>query len=136
MVAKINVVVPQKYRSFNEVDKLQEEIKRIQSACEHDFLLLEQKHLLESCVSGTFIAHDQYKHSLKEETFGVKCLKCSLEKTLKVTDTCPQCLGKMAPGELEDSRKKYLGHDYLYYCIRHYHCTKCELHAVADEWDQ
>lgn len=134
------VVVPQKARRPNKVDKLLGDIKKIQEECKHDFRLLKPVKLKESNVKGFFILTDASlpSYSRLDSLFlKVKCLRCSKEKEYSSLKKCPHCLSLLQPGG-KNPREKYFGVPHLYYAARLYYCINkdCGFCGVADEWDQ
>lgn len=122
-------------RPKNAVDQLQERIKEFQRACRHNFRVVLTHYFPQpeaSLVNGVFIGEDQYGNPISMELL---CLRCSLNKTSMIEDTCPRCLGKMKKGILEPRARYHGAGGRPRYASRLYSCQRCKLTVAVDEQD-
>lgn len=129
------VVVPLRKRIPNRVDVLFAEVHKVQSKCKHDFKLIKPLKLEVSKIANVYIGETQQEDSWEAARFTVRCLKCSVEETRRITKTCPRCLGNMKKGQIQN-RVKYHGERLGYNASRPYSCKSCGFNAVLDEYDQ
>lgn len=126
----------------NRVDKLLQEVKKIQKRCGHSHYVVSKKpRLKESLVKGVFIAYDaEARVNLYDGYSGfemeIRCADCSATKTKRIAETCPKCLGKMQSDPGLERREMYFGRDYLYYAAKTKRCRNCDFSVVLDEWNQ
>jgi len=120
----------------NEVDGLLEQVRQIQSVCDHDFRMIERLDLVESKVAGVFIGGV----GLRSEFMSIRCLKCSDRAFVPVYLFCPECQGKMIDrGQV--NRRKYLGFGSqivglgFLYKARLTQCENCGFRVVTDRLD-
>lgn len=128
--------VPINERPSNEVDKLLQQVEKIQRNCQHDLRLTERPNLPESEIKDVFVALNEDGHPRGQVTMTLRCMNCSVEYKITVTSTCLQCLSDMEDIPMLKSREKYFGRSHLYFAARLRRCGNCGFTIVSDEWDQ
>lgn len=120
-------------RQRNDVDTLQESIRRIQDSCDHIFKL---KHDIEmppeTLVDGVFFGehHIGTAHA-SPINMEVQCEKCNVVKLVPIYSLCPRCLEKM------QKRGLYAGEQYTARALRTsimlqlYICDGCGFSTIA-----
>lgn len=120
-------------QKMNEVDRLMAKIERIRNRCDHVFEITPQVQPLETPVQGVFFGINEEKGYVL--IIGIRCVKCSIKKSVHCYEQCARCLGKMIKGEMK-YRKNFFGNEYGCYWARLYFCEKCGFTIVCDEMDE
>ncbi len=134
---------------MNRVDELEKEIEGIRSSCTHQFEMTKEPTLLESLVPGTYVGtftgQTEGLQGKVDNSFILKCSKCSLEQRTSALGQCPKCFESLVRDERLvhslkefnwDGRTEYFGCSYLYNAIRLSRCPNRHFIIASEEWDQ